>query len=188
MKWSVVLRVVFVFVLALYPILVFFGLRVLPPGVVGLLLAVLLMIRFGIIGVTERSTALPGFIVLFLYAAASALVGSAQMLLYYPVLVNVLLLVLFAGSLRSKEPLLIRVVRARGTPVGEHAIRYLTRLTAIWAGFFLLNGLVSVWTTTTTIEIWTIYNGVISYLIVGALASIEWIYRGYFKKRHEIED
>jgi len=187
-KWSVVLRVVFVFVLALYPILVFFGLRVLPPGVVGLLLAVLLMIRFGVIRATERSTALPGFIVLFLYAVASALVGNAQMLLYYPVLVNLLLLVLFAGSLRSQEPLLIRVVRARGTAVGEHATRYLTRLTAIWAGFFLANGLVSVWTTTSSIEVWTLYNGVISYLMVGVLASIEWVYRGYFKKRHEIED
>lgn len=188
MKWSVVLRIIFVVILALYPIFVFFGLRVLPPGVVGLVLAVLLMIRFGVIRLTERSTALPGFIVLFLYAAASALLGSTQMLLYYPVLVNALLLVLFAGSLRSKEPLLIRIVRARGTPVGEHASRYLTRLTAIWAGFFLVNGLVSVWTTTTSMEIWTIYNGVISYLIIGVLASAEWIYRGYYKKRYEIDD
>ena len=114
--------------------------------------------------------------------------GSERVLVIIPVLVKALRLVLFAGSLSSKEPLLIRVVRARGTPVGEHATRYLTRLTAIWAGFFLLNGLVSVWTTTSSIEIWTIYNGVISYLIIGVLASIEWIYRGYFKKRHEIDD
>jgi len=187
-KWSVVPRIAFVFVLALYPLLVFFGLRILPPGVVGLILAVLLMMRFGIIGRTERSTALPGFIVLFLYAVASALLGSTQMLLYYPVLVNVLLLVLFAGSLRTEEPLLNRVVRARGIPVGEHASRYLTRLTSVWAGFFLVNGLIAAWTTTTSIETWTIYNGVISYLLVAVLASGEWIYRGYYKKRYGIDD
>lgn len=188
MKWSVVLRIAFVFVLALYPFFVFFGLRVLPPGGVGLILAVLLMMRFGVIRLTERSIVLPGFIVLFLYAATSALLGSTQMLLYYPVLVNALLLVLFAGSLRTKEPLLNRVVRARGTPVGEHTARYLTRLTAIWAVFFLVNGLIAVWTTTTSIEIWTIYNGIISYLIVAALAASEWIYRGHYKKRFGIDN
>lgn len=187
MKWSVVLRIAFVFVLALYPFFVFFGLRVLPPGGVGLILAVLLMMRFGVIRLTERSIVLPGFIVLFLYAATSALLGSTQMLLYYPVLVNALLLVLFAGSLRTKEPLLNRVVRARGTPIGEHTARYLTRLTAIWAGFFLVNGLIAVWTTTSSIETWTIYNGIISYLFVAVLASGEWIYRGYYKKRYGID-
>jgi len=187
-KWFVVVRIAFVFLLALYPFFVFFGLRVLPPGVVGLVLAVLILVRFGIIGLTERSTALPGFIVLFLYAAATALLGSSQMLLYYPVLVNAILLVLFAGSLRTEEPLLNRVVRARGEPVGEHASRYLTRLTSVWAGFFLVNGLIALWTTTTSIETWTIYNGVISYLIVAVLASGEWIYRGRYKKRHGIEN
>ncbi len=106
------------------------------------------------------------------------------MLLYYPVLVNSILLVLFAGSLCTKEPLLIRVVRARGVPVAENATGYLTRLTAVWASFFLVNGLIAVWTTTASIEIWTIYNGMISYLIVAVLASGEWIYRGYYKKRH----
>jgi len=146
------------------------------------------MMRFGVIRLTERSIVLPGFIVLFLYAATSALLGSTQMLLYYPVLVNALLLVLFAGSLRTKEPLLNRVVRARGTPIGEHTARYLTRLTAIWAGFFLVNGLIAVWTTTSSIETWTIYNGIISYLFVAVLASGEWIYRGYYKKRYGIDN
>ena len=188
MKWSVVLRIAFVFVLALYPFFVFFGLQSLPPGVIGLILAVLLMMRFGVIRLTEKSTVLPGFIVLFLYAVTSALLGSKQMLLYYPVLVNALLLVLFAGSLCTKEPLLIRVVRARGTPVAEHATRYLTRLTAVWAVFFLVNGLIAVWTTTASIEIWTIYNGIISYLAVAILASGEWIYRGHYKKRYGIDD
>lgn len=188
MNWSVVPRIAFVFVLALYPFLVFFGLRVLPPGVVGLILAVLLMMRFGIVRLTERSTVLPGFVVVFLYAVTSALLGSTQMLLYYPVLVNTLLLVLFAGSLFTKDPLLIRVVRARGTPVAEHATGYLTRLTAVWAVFFLVNGLIAAWTTTASIEIWTIYNGIISYLAVAILASGEWVYRGYYKKRYGIDD
>jgi uncharacterized membrane protein len=187
-NWSVVLRIAFVLILSLYPFFVFFGLQTLPPGVVGLILAVLLMMRFGVIRFTEKLTVLPGFIVLFLYAVTSALLGSKQMLLYYPVLVNALLLVLFAGSLCTKEPLLVRFVRARGTPVGAHATRYLSRLTAVWAGFFVVNGLIAVWTTTTSIETWTIYNGIISYLVVAVLASGEWIYRGYYKKRYGIDN
>ena len=58
--------------------------------------------------------------------------------------------VLFVASLRSGEPLLLRIVRARGIPISAHGPRYLTRLTAVWAAFFVVNGLVALWTTTTS--------------------------------------
>lgn len=184
MTGSIIFRVAFVVLLALYPFIIYFGLRTLPPSFFGLVLAVLLLIRFGIVRPEERATAWPLILILLAYAIASALIGSTQMLLYYPVLVNAILFALFAGSLRSDEPLLLRIVRARGIAISSHGPRYLTRLTAFWCGFFVINGMIALWTTTASMEIWTIYNGMISYLLVGALILGEWAFRRHYKKRH----
>lgn len=187
MKRLIFFRATFIVLLALYPFIIYFGIKILPPGFFGLLLAVLLLMRFGLIGPAERSTALPIGVILLAFAIASAALGSTKMLLYYPVLVNSIFFVLFAGSLTTKEALLMRIVRARGVPIGDHTPGYLTRLTAVWAGFFVINGMIAVWTTTQSMEIWTIYNGMISYLLVAALAVGEWIFRRHYKRRLGID-
>ena len=183
MNRSIIFRVTFIVLLALYPFIIYFGLRTLPPSFFGLLLAVLLLLRFGIIMPEERSTILPVGIILLGYAIASALIGSIQMLLYYPVLVNAIMLALFAGSLRTKEALLLRIVRARGVKISVYGPTYLTRLTAVWAGFFVINGMIALWTTTASMEVWTIYNGMISYLLVATLMLCEWLFRRRYKRR-----
>lgn len=188
MTQSVVLRVFFVVILALYPFIIYFGIRALPASFFALALAVLLVLRFGFVRPEERATALPALVLLLAYAIATAVVGSARLLLYYPVLVNFLMSALFAGSLRHEEPLLLRIIRARGIAISEHAPRYLTRLTGVWAAFFALNGIVALWSTTASMEIWTIYNGMISYLLIGALMAGEWLYRRHYKKRLGVTD
>lgn len=187
MNQAIIFRVTFIVLLALYPFIIYFGLRILPASFFGLILAVLLLMRFGLIRPGERATALPVIGILLGYAITSAVVGSTKMLLYYPVLVNSILFVLFAGSLSTKESLLLRIVRARGIPISDHTPGYLTRLTAVWAGFFVINGMIAVWTTTQSMEIWTIYNGMISYLLVAALAVGEWIFRRHYKRRLGID-
>ena len=72
--------------------------------------------------------------------------------------------------------------------MSEHATGYLTRLTAIWAGFFAANGLVALWTTTASLEVWTLYNGLISYLLVATLMLSEWLFRRHYKRRLGISD
>ena len=186
MNRSIIFRITVVVLLALYPLIIFFGLKVVPPGFFGLALAVLLLLRFGIIRPEERSTALPAVAILLAYAIACALAGSTKMLLYYPVLVNAILFVLFAGSLREKDPLLLRIVRARGITISEYGPMYLTRLTAVWAGFFVINGIIALWTISQSIEIWTVYNGFIAYVLVAALVVCEFIFRRYFKRRRGI--
>jgi uncharacterized membrane protein len=183
---TIVFRAIFAVLIALYPFIVYFGIKILPPGLIGLVLALLLLARFGIVRPTERSTALPVGAILFAFAVASALVGSAQLLLYYPVVVNAVLFFLFAGSLRTKEPLLLRIVRARGTAIGGLGVTYLTRLTAVWAAFFVVNGMIAVWTTTADLEVWTLYNGLIAYLIIAALILGELMFRRHYKRHHNV--
>jgi uncharacterized membrane protein len=182
------LRVAFVGFLLLYPLLVYFGLRVLPPSFFGLLLAVLILPRLFALKAGERMLMLPLMLLLFLYAIGATIYGRAQALFYYPVLVNLLMCVTFAASALGDEPLLLRLVRSRGAKLSEHAPRYLKGLTCIWAGFFAVNALIALWTTTASLEVWTLYNGLIAYVLVALLISAEWLYRGHYKKMHGVSN
>lgn len=108
-----------------YPFAVYFGLQVFPPSFFGLVLVVALALRFGLLLPEERSTVLPVLILFLIFAVAAVILDSARLLLLYPALVNFTLCVVFAVSLKSGEPLLLRFVRARGIPMSEHAPRYL---------------------------------------------------------------
>ena len=172
----------FIFFMA-YPFIVYFGIKVLPASFFGLVLLLLLAMRFGVLLETERPIFLPMLVALLGYAVATTVSGDSRMLLFYPVLVNFCLCAIFTISLRHEESLLLRIVRARGIPIGDHVPKYLYRLTALWAAFFALNGLTALWTTTLPIEVWTLYNGLISYIIVAALIGGELLFRSHYKKR-----
>jgi len=180
---SMLVRVLLILVVVAYPFIVYFGLSVFPPSFFGLVLAVAVALRFGVLSPDERSTVLPIVVFFLAYAIAAAILDSALLLLFYPALVNFTLCLVFALSLRSGEPLLLRVVRARGMTTSEHTPRYLYWLTALWAVFFVLNGLVSIFTITLSMRAWTLYNGLISYFIVAILFAGELLFRRYYKKR-----
>jgi len=179
-------RILFLFSLALYPPLVFFGLRHLPPGAIGVLLIVLLAFRFGVLSPEEKPVLIPMLLIFLTYAALAVATGSERLLLGYPALVNYSLAVIFANSLRQPEPVLLRLVKARKVRISSYAPRYLFWLTAIWAVFFVTNGSIAVWTTTRPIEIWTLYNGLIAYVAAGMVMVGEYLFRIYYKKRKNI--
>lgn len=183
MKLSWTIRIVFILTIAVYPFIVYFGIQVLPPSFFGLVLMVLLALRYGVLLPTERAILLPVLLLYFAYAFAAVIMQSTKMLLYYPALVNFSLLAIFAGSFYRGEPMLLRIVRARGMPLSKYGPAYLYRLTAVWAAFFAANGLVSIWTTGLSIETWTLYNGLISYFLVAALFGGEYLFRGRYKRR-----
>jgi uncharacterized membrane protein len=184
---SSIIRAVFLACIVAYPLIVFFGLQHLPPGVFAIALMILLGMRYGVLLPSERPVYLPVLFIYLAYAVTAALSQSATMLLYYPAIVNLTMSGVFLFSLRQGEPLLLRIVRARGIVIGGHGPVYLYRLTGIWAAFFIVNALVSIWTTTQSIEVWTLYNGFLSYFLVGALIGLEVIFRDYFKQRMGVE-
>jgi uncharacterized membrane protein len=182
------IHVIFLICFMMYPFIVYFGIKSLPPGFFGLILVLLLAMRFGVLIPKERPIMLPVLIVLMGFAIATTLLESTRLLLFYPALVNFSLFTVFANSLRHEEPLLLRVVRARGVSIGDHVPRYLFRLTALWAAFFVLNGMVALWTTTMSMEIWALYNGLLSYFVVATLIGAEWLFRIQYKKRLAVRD
>jgi len=182
-KKAPVVRALMTLFIVAYPFLVYFGLSVFPPSFFGLVLVVVLALRFGLLLPAERTTVLPVLVFFLAYAIAAVVLDSARLLLFYPALVNFTLCLVFALSLRSGEPLLLRFVRARGVAISEHTPRYLYWLTLLWSAFFVVNGLVSIWTSTLSMQAWTLYNGLISYFIVAILVAGEWLFRRYYKKR-----
>lgn len=183
MNRSGLVRAGFVLVLSLYPLLVWFGIQRLPVSFFAIVLLALLLLRFGLVRPDERRFMLPLLTGLALFAAAAAVTGSQRLLLAYPVLVNLALCALFGLSLARGEPLLLRVARARGMETPPEALPYLRRLTAVWAVFFALNAAVAFATIHLSIAVWAVYNGLVSYIIVGLLIAGEMVFRHYYKRR-----
>jgi uncharacterized membrane protein len=176
-------RILFLISVSAYPFFVYFGLQFFPPSFFAIALAVLLALRYGVLTPSERQVLLPCLAAFFGYAITAALLKSAHMLLFYPVLVNMCLFIVFANSIRHAEPLLLRIVRGRGAPISEHGPKYLFWLTVIWSGVFAINAAIALWTTTQSMQIWVLYNGLIAYIIVAVLIGIEWLFRVYYKRR-----
>lgn len=185
-KQSVLLRGVFGLVVVAYPFLVYFGIGFFSPAFFGAVLAILLIVRVRFLTAAERLVLLPLLGVLLIYAIATVLLRSSRFLLLYPVLVNFSLCAVFAWSLRGSEPTLLRIVKARGIVTSEHSLYYLFRLTGVWAVFFLVNGMVALWTTTQSMETWTLYNGLISYVLVAFLMGAELLFRSHYKRRKNV--
>lgn len=181
------IKAFFVIAIAFYPLIVYFGLTHLSPNFIAVLLLSLIAFRFGVLLPAERPVLLPVILIFAVYSIVAAVLGSAKMLLYYPALVNGCLCVVFMNSLRHGEPLLLRIIRARGWPISAHGPMYLRRLTAVWGGFFILNGAISLWTISESIEVWTLYNGFISYLLVAVLILGEWLFRRHYKRRMGVD-
>jgi len=60
----------------------------------------------------------------------------------------------------------------------DEAIPYTRKVTIIWCGFFMLNGVLALLTTLYASDrIWALYNGLISYCLMGLLFAGEWLVR-----------
>ena len=180
-------RGVFFVAVALYPFLVYFGLQYLPPGLLGLILAILLAFRFGILTAEEKPVLLPMLVVLIAFALLASVLGSSGMLLFYPVLVNLFFAIAFARSLRGGDSMLLRLVKARKTEIGDHVPRYLSRLSLIWVFFFVINAIVAGWTCTQSMEVWALYNGLIAYIAAACLVAGEYVFRIYYRRKMGID-
>jgi len=101
----------------------------------------------------------------------------------YPVLVNAALLGAFAYSLTSPPSMIERFARMHERDLPPEAIGYTRRVTQIWCVFFFVNGAIALmtalWATPAT---WTLYNGLIAYLMMGLLFAGEYVVRWHFKR------
>ena len=103
---------------------------------------------------------------------------------YYPVCVNLLMLLLFLSSLWQEETLIERFARLQDPDLPDYAVAYTRTVTKVWCCFFIINGAIALITRFISLDIWTLYNGLISYLFAGCLFAIEWLVRLHIKRKN----
>lgn len=106
---------------------------------------------------------------------------------YYPALVNLFVFMVFFISLFRKETIIqkfAKIIEKKELP--DIVKNYTRKLTYVWCGFLLINFIISTATIYMDEKIWTIYNGLISYLLTGCLFGVEYVVRIIFKRKHNV--
>ena len=110
--------------------------------------------------------------------------NRAALFLYIPAIINLGLLLSFGSTLFFGPPLIETFARRQVDKLSDEELLYCRKLTLLWSVFFLLNGTVSVITALKkNMEYWVIYNGFISYMLIGLFFSVEMTYR-YWRFRN----
>ncbi len=177
------LKVLLTLLLVAYPFIVYFGLQLTDIRVLIFILAPLLLLRLYFAKNDQKSLQLP-IIGGLLLLAIGFITKQQGWLLFYPVVINAVLLAVFAYSLKEEPCMIERFAKLRQPDLPDTAKPYLRKVTQIWCGFFLLNACAAFYTATMTdIKIWSLYNGFISYLLSGLLLAGEWLYRKLWIKQ-----
>ncbi|MEX1036434.1 MAG: hypothetical protein WDZ54_10790 [Sneathiella sp.] len=168
-----------------YPFVVYFGLIHFPPLTVGLALVVFLILR--LLLQRQRRARRSEFGVYVAVVMAIVLLLTVNELLAikaYPVLISLSFAFLFGYSLLNPPPIIERFARMMEGELDAHAIRYTRNVTVAWVGFFLLNAAISLWTALyADLATWTLYNGFISYILIGLMFGGEFLLRQFVKRK-----
>ena len=172
-----------------YPFAVYYGLNQWGIGVVAGVLGFLFLLRM-IGGNKTRLRELKYIAWLsglagILLTLLAFIFKSSDWFTYYPVIVNILMLSIFVYSLRQNETMIERFARLQEPDLPDYAVSYTRTVTKVWCLFFILNGSIALATTFMKLQTWTLYNGLISYLLAGLLFAIEFVIRMFVKRKNE---
>lgn len=180
------MKIVLTLSLLAYPILVYLGLQYFHPNELAIVIGLIFIFRFFIVGGIQATSRDIAITLIGLCLSLSYLLWDNFLLIkLYPVLINVMLLLIFAYSLYSPPSILTQLAQKfQKTALPLIAINYTKNLTLIWCIFFIINGSIALWTTLyAPITTWTLYNGCISYILIGLLFGIEFCVRQYVIRR-----
>lgn len=164
-----------------YPVLVYFGIQYFSPAIFSIVLVVLALFR--LFSVKGRIDAPQLFLLALVLPFSLALLISNSLFLLklYPAVISIGMAMLFAGSLWQDESFIERMARLSGKLITPRAKRYTRRLTLIWVILLLINTVAVLCIAFfAPLEWWTLYCGLISYLIFGGIFAVELLYRRYY--------
>ena len=172
-----------------YPFVVYLGLSRWGVSAVAGVLGVLFLIRL-IVGGNAK---LKHTKVIFYLSGSVGLVlvllitvfRQAGWFFYYPCMVNMLMFFYFSGSLYQEQTVIERLARLREPILPESGVRYTRTVTKVWCAFFMVNGAIAFVTCFQSLEIWTLYNGLISYLLIAILFVSEFLMREPIRKKYK---
>lgn len=127
---------------------------------------------------------LPLTIFALLCGTLTLLLQNALWLKLYPVLMSLGSATLFAYTLIRPPTMIERFARLHQPDLPESGVRWTRQVTKVWCGFLVLNALVALSTVFLSTQIWAVYNGFISYVLMGILLLGEFVLR----RRHQQQE
>lgn len=170
----------------MYPLAVYFGIQHFEFKAFTILLGVMISLRL----VFFRNKSLPwlnhGLLFYLVILVAATYFDTNIGMLFYPVFMNAALFSIFAYSLIQKPSVIETLARLQEPDLPVAGVRYTEKVTMVWCGFFLLNGALAFYTAQAgDMAWWGLYNGLISYLLMGTLMAVEWLVRQKVKAHHK---
>lgn len=189
-------KILFVVISILYPIIVFaclvifnvpiktFSLFVVFIGLLYLLLATSKNEKKGFGNRIKSNLKLFISAALLLTAGIICLItGKTLFIKLYPVIMNLIFLFTFGSTLFLPPNMCFRLAclsdrKLSTSLIARRVEKYCWKVTAIWCVFFILNGIVALITVLSNDDkMWSIYNGGISYGLMGVLFAVEFLIR-----------
>jgi uncharacterized membrane protein/acyl-CoA synthetase (AMP-forming)/AMP-acid ligase II/3-hydroxymyristoyl/3-hydroxydecanoyl-(acyl carrier protein) dehydratase len=187
-------KVLFFTAAALYPALIFYFLviRKTPLRLFSLFVVVFALFVF-ITGTSVKSKTkgisfMWNSALLLALGGLCLIVNSAIILKLYPLLMNILFLAAFGGTLFSPPSMIFRFASMqdktiKGSLNEKRVAAYCRKVTFVWCGFFIFNGSIAAWTIFSGSDaLWSVYNGGISYILIGTLFAGEFMVRKMVQK------
>lgn len=106
---------------------------------------------------------------------------------FYPVGANFTIFLIFLTSSFAKETVIQKFAKAleKTDKLDDFTENYTRKLTYCWAVFTFFNFLVSIFTLFLSEKWWALYNGVISYALIGTFFAVEYIVRVILRKKYK---
>lgn len=118
-------------------------------------------------------------------AVAAFITNSDTVLRFYPVIMGVTLLTAFSVTLARPPSMILRFALMQDKTLASadaetyaDAERYCIKVTIVWCLFFIVNTAIALYTTVYASPfVWSLYNGLISYILMGVLFAGEFVVR-----------
>lgn len=160
----------------LYPVAVYFSIQTVAPWQVASLLLLLIISRFFISQQMQWGWIFTAIGVV--YCGIAIWQNNLVSLRFYPVLMSFSFFIVFISSLKWSPPIVERIARLQHPDLPPEGVKYTYKVTVVWSLFFLLNGLIACYTALyASFKWWSLYNGLISYVLMGILMGSEYLIR-----------
>lgn len=175
----VLINILLTIVMVLYPFLVVWALKQGQLVWMSLFLIVIAVVRYCL----KPNTLFAPLTLLALLCGSVSLFSQHELALkLYPVLMSLGSLCIFAFTLKFPPSMIERFARLHQPDLPESGVKWTRKVTQVWCGFFTINAMIAlatvVWGTS---QQWAIYNGFISYVLMGLLLLGEFILRKYYQ-------
>jgi len=170
-------------ILIVYPVGIYFGWkydfdkRIIAGGLCGLFLLRAFLLKDA--GAQLLRQLLPICVIVVMTSVLVIFSDDDFYLLFNPALIGLVFLGCFAYTLYKPPTMIARLAALQIPHLPEVAIAYCRKVTIVWCLFFFANACISLGTVAYAVihedrAVWALYNGLISYVLMGLLFAVEY--------------